>query len=389
MTTQPPSSGAHEEGNPTASQAPSLTRPEIGSPNSASGSSADCSTPLARQCATLPAQELRFLIRQVRESMLKRIVGQDKAVSQLALIGALHVGAGLPCGARALVVGPTGSGKTSIIDALHDALAEYDLRWARVDAGDTTSPGWSGAPAIGDVIYSSLAGAHPNSSVARRTVVVVDEVHHIRVVPGLTGNMGQAKADVLASWLGLFGGGVLQIGGQAGCPAAWSSREALVIAVGAFTSLLDTRRYPTPEELVRLGFPLELATRLGEIVLVRSLGEEALVQLLRRWPELTALQVVCARLGYPTEITDEAFRLAARVVTLSRGTASARSAGAWLTAALREGLIQALGNPELRPIVVTPDALPIPFHATRRRDDEPPDDNGGWDATLVLTPRRQ
>jgi hypothetical protein len=216
-------------------------------------------------------------------------------------------------------------------------------------------------------------------------VVVIDEIHHAGVVEGLHGNMLAKRNEVLSSLLSLFGHGTLRLGDGT---REWSSKNALVIALGAFTGLLDAERAPTPADLVAAGLPLELATRFDQVLTLRRLSERQLIALLRQWPALVSLTEVCQRLGVAVRIADETFARAARAVTTSRDGSTARTAGGWVVTAVRDALIGALGNSETRELVVTPDSLAI-ARSSRRRigPDDPPGAAGGWDATIVLTPR--
>lgn len=340
-----------------------------------------------RQCTTLAPDELRATIAEIRAAMAAELVGQDDAVSRLALLAGLHVGAGLPRGGRALILGPSGAGKSTAALAMVDAMKAggWDVPAVYCEGISLTSPGWSGAPSIGDLIQAALRGGPLDSPRARRAVVVIDELHHIGLVDGLQGNQAVKRQEVLSSLLGLLGGGTVHLGDGTD---EWSSREALVIGMGAFTGFLDVTRPPTVHELVRAGLPLELATRFEEVVRLRRLPERELVALLRRWPAVTSLVAVCERLGHSVRIHDEVFRRAARAVMLDQGGATARTAGGWIVVALREALTSALSDPDPRELVLTPDSLTIPSPPVRRlRPDDPPDDTGGWDATVILTRR--
>lgn len=330
-----------------------------------------------RPCTILPPDELRRLIVDIRSAMMQRIVGQDEAVAHLAMLAGLHVGAGMPLGARALIVGPSGSGKSASIAAMQEALAEWDVAWVVTDALDLTSPGWSGAPAIGDLIGAAIGTAPRSSSRARRPIVVIDELHHVGVRPGLDGNMKMKKDEVLASLLGVVGRGILHLNNGA---EAWSSREALVLGMGAFTGMLDSQKVASTDDLLRAGLPLELATRFEQVIRVRPLTEPLLRRLLRQWPALKELQVTCSRLGYSVRVLNESIDRAARVVTLGFDGSTARSAGGWLVSALRAALVAALDDPEAREVVVAPDSLPIAPGATTPPTMEPPDESDGGDA---------
>ena len=337
-----------------------------------------------RSCTILPPDELRRLIGDIRSSMMQRIIGADQAVRELALLCALHVGAGMPLGARALIIGPSGSGKSASIAAMREALAEWDLAWVTTDAIDLTSPGWSGAPTIGGLIGAAIGNAPRDSSRARRPIVVIDEIHHIGVGHGLDGNMKAKKDEVLSSFLGVVGRGVVHLNDGA---ESWSSQEALVIGMGAFTGTLDSRKVVATDDVVRAGLPVELATRFEQVIRVAPLAEPELRRLLRQWPALKELEETCTRLGYTVRILEESFRRAARVVTLGFDGSTARSAGGWLVSALRESLIAALADARVHELVIAPDSLPIPPGATTPRAAEPPDEPGGWDSVSRLTPR--
>lgn len=337
-----------------------------------------------RPCTILPPDELRRLIGDIRSSMMQRIVGEAEAVASLAVLCGLHVGAGMPLGARALIIGPSGSGKSASIAAMREALAEWDLAWVTTDAIDLTSPGWSGAPTIGGLIGAAIGNAPRGGSRARRPIVVIDEIHHVGVRHGLDGNMRAKKDEVLSSLLGVVGRGVVHLNDGA---ESWSSREALVIGMGAFTGLLDSRKAVATDDVVRAGLPVELATRFEQVIRVVPLAEPELRRLLRQWPALKDLEETCTRLGYTVRIHEEAFRRAARVVTLGFDGSTARSAGGWLVSALREALIAALADARVHELVIAPDSLPIPPGATTPRPAEPPDEPGGWDAPSRLSPR--
>lgn len=93
---------------------------------------------------------------------------------------------------------------------------------------------------------------------------------------------------------------------------------------------------------------------------------------------------MCQRLGFAVRIADETFSRAARAVTAGDGGSTARTAGGWLVSALRDEMSRALAEPEVRELVITPDSLSI---ARRKGPEDPPEASGGWDATIVLTPR--
>jgi hypothetical protein len=363
--------------------------PLSGSPLRSASAGAAHATPSSTERSLdepMSAEDLRHTITEIRRSLAREIVGQDEAVSRLALLGGLHVGAALPRGARALIMGPSGVGKSALAAALRHALEPWHLPWVATDALDLTSPGWSGAPSIGQLIADALNREPPDSPRGRRAVVVLDELHHMRVVPGTQGNIRLHRDEVLASLLGVTGRGTVHLGEGT---QLYDCSQTLVLAMGAFTGL-NLRRPVTVRRLAKWGIPLELANRIAEeTIVLKPLPESGLIDLLRTWPELLALTETCQRLGHEVRILDEAYARAARVVTLGYDASTPRTAGGWLVSALRTALIAALDKPEAAELVITPDSLPIPSTAARPLPprEPPPEAPGGWDTTIVLTPR--
>jgi energy-coupling factor transporter ATP-binding protein EcfA2 len=303
------------------------------------------------------------------------------------LIAGLHVGGGLARGARVLIIGPSGVGKSSLITALRSALerCEYRLPFIATDAIELSSPGWSGAPSVGDLLDTAFGKQSPSSPRARHAVVVIDEIHHANVPPGLHGNMRAKRQEVLASLLAIVGYGTVPLGEST---REWSSHNALVIALGAFTGLLDTTKAPTPADLVAAGIQFELATRFEQVLVLRPLSDDQLRRLLREWPALVSLVETCERLGYAVRIHEEAYARAARAVIAAGDEATPRTAGGWLVTALRSALSGALNDASITELEITPDSLSIARSSSRHRNgDDPPGDAGGWDTAIVLSPR--
>ena len=336
--------------------------------------------------ATLPtepmsAPELRRLVSEIRASMSSEIVGNEAGVRRLALMAGLHVGGGLARGGRALVLGPTGAGKSALVAAMLRALAAFNLPVITIDCTDLNPPGWSGAPSIAQLIATAIGDDAPSSHRAQRAVVILDELHHVMVGRDTTGNLAGFSKLIMSSLLGLTGHGTIQLEHA----QSWSSQHALVIGLGAFTGLLDYRQPITVRALEEAGVNLELANRLAvEIVTVAPPNEREMLRILQEWPDLRSLTTVCARLGYEVRVHDEAIRRAARVVQLGHDRSTLRTAGGWLVSALRQGLIEALAQPDAREIVVTPDSLPIPPNATPPQPRRLPPDYPGGDQDLIV-----
>ena len=327
----------------------------------------------------LPAPELRRLVADIRATMRSEIVGNESGVSRLALLAGLHVGGGLARGGRALILGPTGAGKSALVAAMLRGIAAFNLPVITIDCTDLNPPGWSGAPSIAQLIATAIGDESPSGHRAQRAVVVLDELHHVLVGRDATGNLAGFSKLITSSLLGLTGHGTIQLENA----QSWSSQHALVIGLGAFTGLLDYRQPVTVRALEVAGVNLELANRLAvEIVTVEPPTEPEMLAILRQWPDLRSLSDVCTRLGYEVRVHDEAIRRAARVVQLGHDRSTLRTAGGWLASALRQGLIDALEQPDAREIVVTPDSLPIPPNAMREKPPtKPPEFPGGDDGS--------
>lgn len=337
-----------------------------------------------RPCVALPPEELRQLVAEIRAGISRDIVAQEEAVADIALLAACHVGAGLSHGARALLIGPSGSGKSQLVRAMFRQLEAFDLPpMVHVQVNELSAPGWHGT-SIGDLISNAIGRDAVDSPRAQRLVICLDELHHIARDPLSTGNSRQKQNELLASCMSVGHGTTLLGDGR-----LWSSERALVLSVGAFTGMLALKHRPTIADLADAGIPIELSTRLApQMILLKRLPEPDLIALLRRWPALLSLVTLCERLGYKVHIPHESFARAARVVTLGHDESTARTAGGWLVAALRRCLNDALAMGERAEIVVAPDSLPIPPTATRPpRRDEPPEPFGPWDTTIILTPR--
>lgn len=329
--------------------------------------------------APLGPSDLRDLVRTLRSSISGEIVGHENAVARLALYGALHVGGGLTHGQRALIVGSSGTGKSSLVRALCRSLlrAGYDLPLVTVDAVELTSPGWSGAPSVHELISTAIGDRPHDSPWARRAVIVIDEIHHVGVAPAaqLTGNMAAKRAEVLASLLGLLGHGTLKVGPD---HRSWNAQDAMVLALGAFEGLLDPNRRPTVADLGRAGLPVELASRFHDVVLLPALGEGSLAELLRRWPAMDDMRRLCERLGLPVIVHPETISRAARAVTAGCDGATARTAGGWMVSAIQDALVRALDDPTVTSIEIAPDSLRIP----RALKKYPPGDSADGDGQL-------
>lgn len=318
--------------------------------------------------AILPPDELRQLVRVLAASMADELRWQDEARLLLAMCGAMHVAAGLSRGPRLLIVGRTGTGKTTSVLALQKALerAGYRLPVAMVDATGLSSPGWHGLN-LPDAVLQAVHG-HPAAS---KAIVVIDELHHIGLRPDedVNGTTRSKKAEVLSSLQTAVGGG--EVTSSSG--SSWDSRPGFIVGIGAFTDRLDVTRPIDTQALVDAGIPIELATRFESIVRLAPLHEQAIRDIVEHSPAVQNVTTMAERLGFTVTITREALAHAARMHALSEGRESPRSAIGWVVSAVRSTLLHRFmsGETDVSPLVITPDSLAVPAQVSSNRHARP------------------
>lgn len=307
----------------------------------------------------LPPEQLRELWAKLLAAMQRRIAGNEDAVRRLALIGALHVGAAPDVGARVLVLGSTGSGKTHAMASFIDALSEvgYPVVVLKTDVGAINAPGWSKAPSIGELVLAALGARSPTEPKARRAVVLLEELHHSRVRGDADSSSRLKREEVLASLLGLVAGDHVPLGEKTD---TWSARQALVFAAGAFTGLDLSAANVTPARLSSVGIPPELANRLcsGDIVEFSAPPKMEIARVLGAWPELVSLTSTARHLGFTLRIPEATLHRASELIMDGRQGDTFRSAGGAIVSAARQHLLTALEKGARRnEIVVTPDDI--------------------------------
>lgn len=352
-------------------------------PPTALPTSARVTSPAAASSSqVLPPEELRQLVRVLAASMADDLRSQGEARLLLAMCGAMHVAAGLSRGPRLLIVGRTGTGKTTSILALQKALerAGYRLPVAMKDATGLSSPGWHGLN-LPDAVLQAVHG-HPAAS---KAIVVIDELHHIGLRPDddVNGTTRSKKAEVLSSLQTAVGGG--EVTSSSG--SSWDSQPGFIVGIGAFTDRLDVTRPIDTQALVNAGIPIELATRFESIVRLAPLQEQAIREIVQYAPAVRNVIEMAERLGFAVTVTREALSHAARMHALSEGRESPRSAIGWVVTAVRSALLQRFLSAEtdVSPLVITPDSLAVPLLVSSDRHARP----DGWmrDDGDPLSPR--
>jgi energy-coupling factor transporter ATP-binding protein EcfA2 len=104
-------------------------------------------------------------------------------------------------GGRALILGTSGVGNTTLIRAMRLAMEPFGggaLLGVATDGLDLTSPGWAGAPSIGDLAQQAvhaMPGEPLDGERARHAVVVIDELHRMRMLTESSGSIADHRAE--------------------------------------------------------------------------------------------------------------------------------------------------------------------------------------------------
>ena len=291
--------------------------------------------------ACSPAVRLRVRYDALRRRMTQRIHGHEAAIRQLALTGALHLEE-LASAQKRLIIGESGVGKSHLLSTFLNAM-HAECPWfgglavASIEAMDLNSIGWVGGRSVGDMLNGVLNEWGEPVRFAR-AVVVIDEVHWLRQPDEFVSGNSKAKRDeVLASLLALTGEGEIVV-----APGrTWKADRALVLLAGAFTGMRWSGDAPSSDDLVRYGFPHELANRIcGRPIVLHRLPHSAVMQLLESWPGVRSTTDLASALGSEVHVSTEALQLLATAVT--ERDLPVRVAGAQLEAAVERVLFNLL-----------------------------------------------
>ena len=291
--------------------------------------------------------------REIRTRVVSTVQGHEDAIARLSLMAARHLHLGGR--QRALVIGPSGTGKTTLAVALAEAL---DCPLAIWDVSVSSEAGWAGVDlaVVMAELYEACDGSLERMS---RSILVLDEADKIAV--GDTVGVAKAhKRGQQKSLLAVLGGGVptrFQADGDRGSALAVRTDDMMILGLGAFEGL---RPDPSPSDLVAYGYMVELASRFPVIVSLSRLQPAALMTVLERAAAEAIEPVV--EFGFDIRVTRPAVRYA--VDALERGDPSltTRAAIGWLQAAVDAVLLKLLdlGAPVGTRYEITPDDVAIP-----------------------------
>lgn len=314
---------------------------------------------LPRRQLSIP--EFVDLFAQVQSGIAESVVGNKQAGQLLAFELVRHVAMVPPLGPRVLILGESGTGKTTLVEAGWKAIAT-DLRppLEVIPAGGVTADGWGSATNVAEVF--SAGRVHP------RAVLVIDNTEALTTRPYGADEVGRSHYGNVWRSLGrvILGhairssqGAQIQTAGL--CVIVTMGRPNDVPEAAAAFDMAIRGGPLTPSTLERLGMPPDVSALLaGRALVMQTPSVDDVVTILARWPEVAALAKLATDLGFAVDISPTA------VVALARGVASgargftARAAGSLLVAALRQAILDRLMASNLSdPIVIAPDDVVV------------------------------
>ena len=183
--------------------------------------------------APSPPEVLGEAFRVLRGRLDERVSGHGEVLSRLALIGARHLHSGGR--QRALLIGPSGVGKTTIGAALAEALECPTTVW---DVSVSSEVGWAGI-SVSDVLSEMYTAYDRDLNWMSRGVLIADEVDKL-AIRGAQGASRDHRVGQQKSLLGILGGGVparFQENGERGPTLTIRTDDMLILGLGAFHGL--------------------------------------------------------------------------------------------------------------------------------------------------------
>lgn len=326
-----------------------------------------------------PAVDVPALFAALRAALGRRVGPFNAGIlDRLAMSGVLHVlGHGLN---RLLLAGPTGSGKTHLINALAEAIAEVAdvvVPVVTIDASTIQETGFSlgvQANEIARLLIQRAGGSMEHA--ARWGVLLLDEADKVMVPADSYANSRTKREGQQYALLPIVGGGVLTLEGATG---DLRFDRILVCAAGAFahTDWAGSGRPISTADLVNAGWLGELAERFGDRINLPSHTMESLLHVLVSGAGSAAATMgpLAAACGWSLDIVRETSRLVAIATLRGDRGLGPRSANELLVQAARSVVTRALneGRPRGEVLRVTPDDVELPPRRAAQQEDKRPD----------------
>jgi ATP-dependent Clp protease ATP-binding subunit ClpB len=250
-------------------------------------------------CQTILNPDLRSPeVRDFETALRKRVVGQDRAVRQLSRVYQVHL-AGLGAPGRPIVnlllLGPTGSGKTRLVEAAAEVLFGKTNAVLKVDCAEFqhsheiakligSPPGYLGHRETQPMITQELLEEHFTDKL-RLSLVLFDEIE-------------KASDALWQLLLGILDKGTLTLGDNRRVDFSQAmifltsnlgSSEVAKLMTGGMGfsgkreedhAVLDQKIYRVASEAARRKFSPEFMNRIDKLIVFRTLQREHLQQIL-------------------------------------------------------------------------------------------------------------
>ena len=318
----------------------------------------------------------------VVDHLNQKVVGQEEAKKALALAAYDHVERLSERAGPVLLAGPTGCGKTYLIDQVARWL---NLPFVVVDCSNLTAAGYWGDN-MEDGLQNLYFKANNNVQRAARGIVFFDEVDKLAVVAAGNSNLPGYRREVQVNLLRFMEGHTYNVRATSDRYAAtfpFPTHDLLVLCGGAFPDLqqIVERRtqgpgtrmgfgdgaageapdksflQPLPEDLIEYGLIAEFVGRLSCIACLDPLGKAEMITLLGTMEGSPGRQ---ARAWFAQHKVTLDFMPAALDALAERACAwgtGARGLRAVLNTTLQEAKYNVANQPGITRVQVTPESV--------------------------------